>query len=112
MANLLKMAIVESILSLHAQGWSQRRIARELDVDRETVGKYVRQRVVRGKTSQPADRLGRLKTSQFCRACRLPIQNQPPTCRPARSTAENRPTCRPARLAAPVRPASASRTAS
>ena len=43
MANVLKMALIESILSLHAQRWSQRRIARELDVDRETVRKYVRQ---------------------------------------------------------------------
>jgi len=41
MANLLNVAIIESIRSLHAQGWSQRRIARELDVDRATVGKYV-----------------------------------------------------------------------
>ena len=41
MANLLNVAIVESILSLHAQGWSRRRIARELGVDRGTVGKYL-----------------------------------------------------------------------
>ena len=45
MANVLKMALIESILSLHAQRWSQRRIARELDVDRETVQKYLRQRL-------------------------------------------------------------------
>jgi transposase len=42
-ANRLKMAIVQSIQTLHAQGWSQRRIARELDIDRETVRKYLRQ---------------------------------------------------------------------
>ena len=41
MANRLKMARVQSILSLHAQGWSRRRIARELCVDRETVSRYV-----------------------------------------------------------------------
>jgi len=41
MANRLKMARVQSILSLHAQGWSRRRIARELDIDRETVSRYV-----------------------------------------------------------------------
>lgn len=41
MANVLNVALVESIQSLHAQGWSRRRIARELGVDRETVGKYV-----------------------------------------------------------------------
>lgn len=44
MANLLNVAIVESILSLFAQGWSRRRIARELGVDRESVGKYLRER--------------------------------------------------------------------
>jgi transposase len=43
MANVLKMALVESILSLRAQRWSQRRIARELEIDRETVRKYLRQ---------------------------------------------------------------------
>ena len=35
MANQLKMATVQSILSLHAQGWSQRRIATAVGVDRE-----------------------------------------------------------------------------
>jgi len=44
MANLLNVAIVESVLSLHALGWSRRRIGRELGVDRETVGKYISQR--------------------------------------------------------------------
>ena len=42
MANRLKVAKVLSIKSLHAQGWSQRRIARELGVDRETVARYLR----------------------------------------------------------------------
>jgi transposase len=41
MPNLLKMAKVQSILSLHAQGRSQREIARTLGVDRETVRKYL-----------------------------------------------------------------------
>ena len=41
MANRLKMATVEAILALAARGWSQRRIARELGVNRETVGRYV-----------------------------------------------------------------------
>ena len=42
MANLLNVAMIESIQALHAQQWSARRIARELGVDRETVGKYLR----------------------------------------------------------------------
>lgn len=42
MPNLLKMAKVQSILSLHAQGRSARQIARALSVDRGTVRKYLR----------------------------------------------------------------------
>jgi transposase len=42
-ANQLKMAKIQAILSLHAQGWTQVRIAETLQVDRETVRKYVRQ---------------------------------------------------------------------
>ena len=41
MANVLKMAKVHSIQTLHARGWSQRRIARALGVHRETVARYV-----------------------------------------------------------------------
>jgi len=36
------MTLVQSILSLHAQGWSQRRIAAQLGINRETVSRYVR----------------------------------------------------------------------
>jgi len=40
MANRLKMAMVHSIQTLLQRGWSRRRIARELGIDRETVGRY------------------------------------------------------------------------
>jgi transposase len=42
MARLLKMATVQQILSLHADGWSQRRIARELGISRDAVARYLR----------------------------------------------------------------------
>jgi transposase len=42
MANLLKMAICEIIRTLHRQGLSQRRIAEELGINRETVARYLR----------------------------------------------------------------------
>ena len=42
MVNELKMAQRDSILGLLALGWSQRRIARELEVNRETVARYAR----------------------------------------------------------------------
>ncbi len=53
MANLLKMAIVQSILSLHAQGFSARRIARTLGVNRETVSRYIRSSL--GSGPKPAN---------------------------------------------------------
>ena len=42
MANALKMALSEAILSLRRRGWSRRRIARELGVDRATVTRHLR----------------------------------------------------------------------
>jgi hypothetical protein len=41
-ANLLKMAEVQAILALAQGGWSIRRIARHLGVDRETVSRHLR----------------------------------------------------------------------
>jgi transposase len=35
------MALIDTIQRLHQQGWSQRRIARELQIDRETVARYL-----------------------------------------------------------------------
>jgi transposase len=43
LANSLKMTVIQSILSLHAQRWSGRRIAAALGVDRGTVGRHLRQ---------------------------------------------------------------------
>src|SRR3954447_6836115 len=43
MANLLKMAVRETIRTLHRRGWSQRRIADELGIHRETVARHLRQ---------------------------------------------------------------------
>src|SRR5690349_7627910 len=37
----LKVNQQQSIIALHQQGWSARRIARELGLDRGTVGKYL-----------------------------------------------------------------------
>src|SRR5262249_30736120 len=51
MANQLKMALVEAILTLHQRGWSHRRIARELGIHRQTVA---RQLQLAGATATPA----------------------------------------------------------
>ena len=50
MSNLLRVAVIDTILSLHQRGWSRRRIARELGVHRETVARYLR----RAPASKPA----------------------------------------------------------
>jgi transposase len=42
MSNLLKMAVSETIRTLHRRGWSQRRIADELGIHRETVARHLR----------------------------------------------------------------------
>jgi len=42
MANELNVAKSHAILTLHARGWSQRRIARELSMDRETVARHLK----------------------------------------------------------------------
>jgi transposase len=46
MANQIKMAVSDSILTLYERGWSGRRIARELDLNRETVSRHIRLRTV------------------------------------------------------------------
>lgn len=52
MANQLKMADVQAIESLHRLGWSARRIALELGINRETVGRYLHPAAAEG--SKPA----------------------------------------------------------
>ncbi len=58
MAYRLKMALIEAILSLKARGWSNRRIARELGVDRDTVSRQLRSNAAKapiGATEAPAE---------------------------------------------------------
>src|SRR5271166_1334375 len=43
MSNSLKVSLRTTIYSLSDRGWSRRRIARELGIDRETVGRYLRE---------------------------------------------------------------------
>jgi transposase len=55
MANVLEVSMQQSIITLSENGWSQRRIARELGIDRSTVKRYVQQhRSKPGTESKPA----------------------------------------------------------
>ena len=40
--NQLNVSLQHSIVTLSAQGWSARKVARELGLNRETVGRYLR----------------------------------------------------------------------
>jgi predicted transcriptional regulator len=42
MSHVLKVSLQTTIYSLAQRGWSQRRIAKELGINRETVGRYLR----------------------------------------------------------------------
>ena len=80
MSNLLKVAMIDIILSLYRKGWSQRQIATELGINRETVARYRQAGQGGAETSQCALRLGtprfRSKTSQC--ALRLGTTRLPP----------------------------------
>ena len=58
MASHLKMAQVQAIQALREQGWSRRRIARELCIDRGTVGRYIRLAEVGSPSTGPPAGLG------------------------------------------------------
>jgi transposase len=89
MANRLKMALIETIQSLSQRGWSQRRIARELKVDRETVAKHLRDRP---DPSKPASApLGSDQGSNPASESvppSHPLPRRPSGCEPWRSTIE------------------------
>ena len=83
MANRLKMAKVHSIQTLHARGWSQRRIARALGVHRETVARYVQcagsvdpQNRPNPPTGSAAGDPTEVAGVEACEAGRAPLQNR------------------------------------
>jgi transposase len=80
--NQLNVSLQHSITTLAAQGWSRRRIARELDVNRETVGKYLRM-----ADSKPAiSTSGSAPVAEAKPAILTPGSEADPTAKPAIST--------------------------
>jgi Homeodomain-like domain len=57
MANRLKMVNIQAVIGLLEQGWSYRRIARELGIDRETVARYDRLRKSKPAIVAPGSRV-------------------------------------------------------
>jgi DNA-binding NarL/FixJ family response regulator len=53
MMNRLKMAMIETILSLHQRGWSNRGIARDLGIDRDVVFHHIRHALANAKAARP-----------------------------------------------------------
>ena len=54
MANHKSVAMIDTLITLHKQGWSNRKISRELEVDRETVSEQVRPPIQGGERAKPA----------------------------------------------------------
>ena len=58
MSNRTSMAIVSAIANLHRSGHSNRQIAKILELNRETVGKYVAQLRATAEQNQPNPQTG------------------------------------------------------
>lgn len=67
MANMLKMAKRHAIIGLLESGWSYRRIARELCVDRETVARYDRLRRSNPAISPPGSPASSVGRDSLCK---------------------------------------------
>lgn len=87
MPNYLKMELINAILALRKRGWSKRRIARELNIDRHTVRRYLREDAkspaipIPGDSASPAE---------------APEETPPrPTAGDSRSETENHPLSTP-----------------
>jgi transposase len=104
MANQLKMALIDSIFTLHRRGWSQRRIARELGIDRETVAHHLKQGPVGSKPANAP--IGSELESANSKPANAPIgselesanskpANAPTGSEPSAERFEGRPTCAP-----------------
>ena len=62
--NQLNVSLQHSIKTLAANGWSRRRIARELNLNRETVGRYLRLADLKPAIPTPGPSVGRQSLCQ------------------------------------------------
>jgi Homeodomain-like domain len=85
MSNVLKVSHQEAIRSLYQKGWSQRRIARELGINRRTVRRYTEGEAKCTSISTPGS--GELSDSK-CTSISTPGAESMPGREPAISVAE------------------------
>jgi len=78
MANQLRMAKIHTILTLREQGWSFRRIGRELGIRRETVSRYVRLAEAQAGREEAAHRADSKAAKPAPRVDRLPPAEHAP----------------------------------
>jgi len=90
MANIAKMTVILSIQELHRKGWPQRRIARELGVNRRTVARYIRELDTNGQnTPNPTTGDGGGPDSKRTEPDRRVHTGPPSTCEPFRKRIED-----------------------
>jgi len=80
MSNLLKVAMIDTILSLHRRGWSQRRIAQELEINRETVARHLRRASVAAKPANAPP--GSITLEVAAKPANAPPGSSPPETEP------------------------------
>ena len=71
MANLLNMAVIDTIFTLRTRGWSHREIAEALGIHRETVARYLHQA---GEAAKPAKApIGSPEDAEAAKPAKAPI---------------------------------------
>jgi len=101
MANHLTMALIDTILTLHQRRWSNRRIARELGIDRATVARHLQDQAAGAAAapstgheaadteSKPANApLGSLPLPPEAKPANAPIGSPPATAQPPGASEE------------------------
>jgi transposase len=96
MANHLTMALIDTILTLHQRRWSNRRIARELGIDRATVARHLQEYAAVAPTAPPTGHeavgteakpanapLGSTSLEPEAKPANAPLGSPPPTTQPA-----------------------------
>ena len=93
--NQLKMDLRQSIITLSGNGWSQRRIARELGINRETVARY-RQEERQAAQAKPADVLAGSSEASTSKPAIVPAGSPGPEPCQAKGQSEPKPAIVPA----------------